>query len=356
MRRPSMPGVILIVPVVLLVTGVMLAFAQSAGSSYTVVQGDVLDLIAAEANVDLDCLIEANGLATPARIFPGDVLTIPADCPPYQGLSTPRGDFAPVAAVAAGQGGGVARQVQPGGGEAYTIQPGDTLDTVAQQFNVALDALLAANPDVFPPNIPVGTVITIPNNAPPYGGFPVLGAGQGGGGGVPAASAGERVYIAQPRDVLDLIAASLDVELACLIERNQLSFPPLIYPGQQIIIPANCGPYTGDSIAFTLRAPVLSPNQVPDFVEAPSAGASPAPTVTGGVAPFPTPTLDATGTVAIEIEGEAGAGGLPTPTPEFAAQDAFATPTLRPQGGGVDPVVTPEVSPLDQIDTSREIF
>ncbi|MGZ6315802.1 MAG: LysM peptidoglycan-binding domain-containing protein, partial [Anaerolineales bacterium] len=44
----------------------------------------------------------------------------------------------------------------------YTIKAGDTLGQVAQKFNVKLDALLAANPDVDPNGMTVGKTLNIP--------------------------------------------------------------------------------------------------------------------------------------------------------------------------------------------------
>ena len=46
----------------------------------------------------------------------------------------------------------------------YTIKAGDTLGQVAQKFNVKLDALLAANPDVDPNGMTVGKTLNIPGD------------------------------------------------------------------------------------------------------------------------------------------------------------------------------------------------
>jgi LysM repeat protein len=335
MRRPSFREIALLLPVLMLVTGVVIAFAQ-AGGSYTVQPGDVLDLIAAEFNVDLDCLADANQLGNPARIFPGQVLTIPGNCPPYSGLSTPRPDRDE---AADDQGGGAAAQAaQPGpGDDTYTIVRGDTFDTIGQRLDVSVEALLAANPDADPTALLPGDVIIIPGNAPRYGEFFILGAGQGGGG-APGARAGERVYVVQPRDVLDLIAAALDVDLQCLIARNELSDPPLIYPGQQVIIPANCPPYAGLSIALTLRAPVYDAGELPGGTGGDEA-AQPTNTPAPGAASA-TPTREVFGGAQVQASATPAA---PTPTLEvFEQQAEFITPTLRgDQGGGAAVTSTP---------------
>jgi LysM repeat protein len=46
----------------------------------------------------------------------------------------------------------------------YTVQAGDTLGGIADKFNVLLDVLQAANPDVDPNGMPVGQKLKIPSN------------------------------------------------------------------------------------------------------------------------------------------------------------------------------------------------
>ncbi|MEW6404418.1 MAG: LysM domain-containing protein [Chloroflexota bacterium] len=47
----------------------------------------------------------------------------------------------------------------------YTVQSGDTLSHIAEKFHVSLDALRAANPEVSPSSLPVGTVLLIPGES-----------------------------------------------------------------------------------------------------------------------------------------------------------------------------------------------
>lgn len=47
---------------------------------------------------------------------------------------------------------------------AYTVKTGDTLSQIAEKFNISLDALLAANPDVDPNAMSVGQTLQIPSN------------------------------------------------------------------------------------------------------------------------------------------------------------------------------------------------
>lgn len=44
----------------------------------------------------------------------------------------------------------------------YRVRPGDTLFTLAQRFGLAIDAILSANPDIDPADLPIGRVIRVP--------------------------------------------------------------------------------------------------------------------------------------------------------------------------------------------------
>jgi LysM repeat protein len=47
---------------------------------------------------------------------------------------------------------------------AYEVQSGDTLSEIAEKFSVSLDELIAANPDVSPNSMSIGTMLNIPSN------------------------------------------------------------------------------------------------------------------------------------------------------------------------------------------------
>jgi LysM repeat protein len=189
MRRPSLSRratLSLVILLFVVIAGALIAFAQdnaqpgslrpaSGSVSYTIEIADTLDTIGQAYDVTVRCLVETNGIENPMRIFPGDTLTISADCPHYDGLFLPARE---------GQGGGP--NVQPG--------PGD------------------------------------------------------------------RVYLVVVGDNLDLIAASFDVQLRCLIETNQIESPLRIFPGDLIVIPSNCPPYDGLSTAQPRTA--LSANEL----------------------------------------------------------------------------------------------
>jgi LysM repeat protein len=207
------------------------------GESYTVEYGDVLDIIAARFDVSVSCVAEASGLDNPNQMRPGQVLRISASCPPYDGA------IPIVSTRDVDQGGGTATS----GGD-YTVVRGDVLDSIAMRFDVSLMCLIEANNLAQPHRIYIGDALTIDRNCPPYHALP-LGAvssveDDGGGGGT--TSGGD--YIVVRGDVLDLIAAHFNVQVACLGAANNLAPLYRIYPGDSLTIDTSCPPYDGEAL------------------------------------------------------------------------------------------------------------
>jgi LysM repeat protein len=133
----------------------------------------------------------------------------------------------------------------------HTVAFGDTFETIARRYDVALTALLNANDLTVSSVIFPGTVLSIPQNAPPFGYTSPMGTD------VTLAQARrssptERLYVVQPRDVLDLIAVYYNVQLTCLVEANAISNPARVAPGAILLIPNDCPAYDGlSSIGVT---------------------------------------------------------------------------------------------------------
>ncbi|CEP67645.1 Spore coat assembly protein SafA [Moorella glycerini] len=162
------------------------------GFHYTVKSGDTMYLIARRFGITLDELIAANPqVKDPNLIYPGQVLCIPKKMP-----------------------------VPCPGGFYYTVQPGDSMYSIAQKFNVSLDALIAANPQVQDPNlIYPGQVLCIPVK-------PIMPCPNG------------FIYVVKPGDTLSSIARKFGTTVDQILAANpQITDPNLIYPGQRICIP-----------------------------------------------------------------------------------------------------------------------
>ncbi|MBI5668894.1 MAG: LysM peptidoglycan-binding domain-containing protein [Chloroflexi bacterium] len=260
MRRPLFLSLVI---AALLLTGLLSAAAQDAGgtATYTVQPRDVLDLIAASYDVDTTCLAEANDLANPNKLEVGQVILIDFSCPRYRGpafVANPRNVDGNQPAAQGGQGGGGGAPQAGPDDQTYVVEPNDTLDTIAQAFNVSVISLQLANNLDDPNFIFAGDTIIIPGGAPPYGAYPALGnprvaagaagtleAGQGGGS---TLGPGDQEHVVQPRQTLDSIGAQYDKQVACIAEANNLENPNLLYAGQIVVVPGSCPAYDGYDI------------------------------------------------------------------------------------------------------------
>lgn len=202
--------------------------SPNAGTTYIVQAGDTLDTIGQALDVSVISLRVANELEANSRIFPGDVLIIPDDAVPY-GVTPPTPSDN--SAIGGGQGGGLVD------GEIYVVQPRDTLDTIAQEFDISVVQLRRDNnledSSVILPGLQL--IIAGEDNRTPYGQFPptiaVVGSEDGQGGGVDG-----EIYVVQPRDTFDTIAQAFDISVVQLRNDNGFMDSSVLMPGQQLII------------------------------------------------------------------------------------------------------------------------
>lgn len=102
-------------------------------TSYTVKDGDTLFNISQKYNVKWDLIAQFNNLSEPYVLHKGDVVKIPQ---------------ATTSAVP---------------GKIYTIVKGDTLVSIAKQFNITVDDIIAVNPNLQKSDlISIGQVIKLP--------------------------------------------------------------------------------------------------------------------------------------------------------------------------------------------------
>jgi LysM repeat protein len=230
--------------------------ATGGANTYRVQRGDVLDLVAAEFDVQTGCLATANELTAPYHLEIGQILNIDLGCPPYDGeafVPNPRED-------ASGQGGGDSDQGgggATGGANTYRVQRGDVLDLVAAEFDVQTGCLATANELTAPYHLEIGQIVNIDLSCPPYDGEAFVPnprseeeLGQGGGG----ATGGANTYRVQRGDVLDLVAAEFDVQTGCLATANELTAPYHLEIGQILKIDLSCPPYDGTAFVPNPRS------------------------------------------------------------------------------------------------------
>jgi LysM repeat protein len=107
----------------------------SGSTTHTVQRGENLFRIALRYGTTVQAIASANGIANPALIYVGQVLTIPSGGQPPS---------------------------PPGDGTSYTVQPGDNLFRIALRYNLNYLYLAQYNGIANPSRIYVGQVLHIP--------------------------------------------------------------------------------------------------------------------------------------------------------------------------------------------------
>ncbi len=232
------PGQILLIPNDAPSYGVFPALDNpdfAEGELYVVQPSDTLSDIALAYDVAINHLKKVNGLESD-RVSPGTTLLIPDEGPRFGETVLLETNFDP-------------DEVD---GELYVVQPRESLDSIGRAFNVSVISLQVANGLEDDVTVQIGQTIIIPNNAPPYGVYPALdepNLAEGGGAG---GSVDGKLYVIQPLDNLDQIAADFNVLTGCLVEANEISDVRAVRPGQTILIPAEgCPVYTGAAVPRT---------------------------------------------------------------------------------------------------------
>jgi LysM repeat protein len=150
------------------------------GSTYTVKSGDTLAGIAERFGISLEDLLAANPGINPSRLQSGDNVKLPTgtEPPPPDPTATegpaetpvPEATREPVEEPTVEPTEAPAETATPSpGGQTYTVQEGDIPGTIAAQFGITVEELLAANPGIDPTNLQIGQVLNIPPPAPEGG-------------------------------------------------------------------------------------------------------------------------------------------------------------------------------------------
>lgn len=102
---------------------------------YIVQTGDTLYALSRFYNTSLDDMLDANPDIDPVSLLPGQIIRIPVTA---GSISCPQGAIS------------------------YIIQKGDTIYSIARNFNIRLSPLLRANPEINPDGLLIGQKICIP--------------------------------------------------------------------------------------------------------------------------------------------------------------------------------------------------
>lgn len=128
-----------------------------AGETYTVLDGDTLSSIAAQFDVTVEAIMEANGITDATQLSVGQVLRIPGAA-----SSTPVPAATAAPEPAATEPPAPTDEPPQTGQQTYTVQDGDIPETIAAQFGITADQLMAANGITDPASLQVGQVLIIP--------------------------------------------------------------------------------------------------------------------------------------------------------------------------------------------------
>ena len=159
---------------------------------YAIRPGDTLYRIAQRYNTPIPAIISANPGLSPNFLRIGQIICVPLQ---QQPPPCPQKNF-------------------------YNVRPGDTLNEIAQRFNVSLDDLIEANPGVDPDALNVGQVICIPLATLPV-----------------ACPQGSITYIIRPGDNFYRIALRFNIAVADVVRANPNVNPNALLVGQRICVP-----------------------------------------------------------------------------------------------------------------------
>ena len=196
---------------IILLAGVAQA-QRPAAAKHIVRPGETLGLIAQNYGVDIYTLASANGISNAHLIHTWQQLTIPDS---------------------AGQ-----QRAVAAGGETHIVRPGETLDSIAKSYGIALSDLMALN-NVFGWIYPGDELaLPLPGRADPPAIDPA-----------PESATGGNTHTVRVGETLGTIAAAYGISLYDLQVANNI-WSWIIYVGQELTIP-------GDGLA------VVSPDESP---------------------------------------------------------------------------------------------
>ena len=241
----------------LIVGSVLVLLVAAFSVDYTVERGDTLGQIAREHDVSLSDLVEANDIDNANLIYPGQVLTIPGENgqpdivhkvsrgETLKRISSQYGTPIPLIVEAnsisnpnliypgqkllipSGSGSGSGGDSSSSGsisdrtGQYHVVKRGESVASIASQYSgVSAEDIARAN-GIVNNIIYAGSALYL--DGPGY---------------VASGTKGSVDYTVRRGDRLGDIAHSYDVSVSTIIDRNDISNPNLIRPGQVLLIPS----------------------------------------------------------------------------------------------------------------------
>lgn len=179
---------------IVLIMTCLFVIPASAQQVHIVKPSESLSMIAKYYGTTVEALAHANGIVNTNLIYAGQILTIPSNRAPLPSNQT------------------------------YTVKYGDTLTSVAERYNVSVEAIVAINPITSGTWLYPGQVLAIPVTSPVVQPVPPIQP-------VP------NYYYVQPGDTLYKIAARLGKNIYDIAEANGLLNLNRIYAGTWLRIP-----------------------------------------------------------------------------------------------------------------------
>lgn len=135
----------------------------------------------------------------------------------------------------------------PSGPVTYIVESGDTLFSIAEQFGISIDQLLAYNPEITDPNnIPIGSQIIIPAADAPLPSPTALPTNL---------APGARIqYVVVTGDTLQSIAAQVNSTAEAIAAASKILVTDVLFVGKILVVPVNIATPTPTS-----RVPSATP-------------------------------------------------------------------------------------------------
>ncbi len=212
-RVPSAPGI----------TQAGLPTPTPPPFEYTVQAGDALGVIAQQFGVDETTLLNANALADPNNLQPGQTLLIPGVENTQAAVGGGGGSAGDSGSDTGGDGAATDADTAPaadGAQAAHVVQPGEQLGAIAQLYGVSAAEIAAANGLQNVNIIRPGQELIIPGVSQRE-----------------VELATQETYTVQQGDTLGGIAVSFGVTQQQIIEANDIANPNFLDPGQVLVIP-----------------------------------------------------------------------------------------------------------------------